>query len=81
MLGAVMNNGVHLGEHGSFEPEDGPVETPCIDICKINHATGYCIGCCRSSDEIARWASMSDAERRAIMDELDRRRVRLPEEN
>jgi uncharacterized protein len=43
------------------------LETPCIDICTIDEASGLCKGCCRTIDEIARWASMSSEERRAIM--------------
>jgi uncharacterized protein len=44
-----------------------PLETPCIDICTIDEANGLCKGCYRTIDEIARWASMSSEERRAIM--------------
>jgi len=28
--------------------------------------TGYCLGCFRTLDEIARWSSLSDDEQRAI---------------
>jgi uncharacterized protein len=34
---------------------------------------GLCLGCARTLDEIARWASMSDAERERIMTELPAR--------
>jgi predicted Fe-S protein YdhL (DUF1289 family) len=51
-------------------------ETPCLGICLMNPADGLCAGCARSLDEIARWSTMSDAERRAIMDALPDRRVR-----
>ena len=44
-----------------------PLKTPCIDICTIDEANGLCKGCYRTIDEIARWASMSSEERRAIM--------------
>jgi uncharacterized protein len=44
-----------------------PVETPCIDICTIDETNGLCKGCYRTIDEIARWASMSADERRAVM--------------
>ena len=56
------------------------METPCIDICKINQEIGYCIGCGRSNDEIGRWSTMTDGERRAIMIELESRRVLALEE-
>jgi predicted Fe-S protein YdhL (DUF1289 family) len=44
-----------------------PALTPCIGICRLD-ARGYCLGCRRTGDEIARWRTMSDAERRYWMD-------------
>ncbi len=44
-----------------------PLETPCIDICTIDEANGLCKGCSRTIDEIARWASMTAEQRRAVM--------------
>jgi predicted Fe-S protein YdhL (DUF1289 family) len=35
---------------------------------------GLCLGCARTLDEIARWGSMSDAERERILSELPGRR-------
>jgi uncharacterized protein len=52
------------------------METPCIDICEIDAASGLCIGCGRSLDEIARWSELSAPERRAIMAILPARRQR-----
>jgi hypothetical protein len=49
------------------------IETPCIKICTLDSAAGLCIGCGRTLDEIARWASLSDQQRSAIMSELPRR--------
>ena len=31
---------------------------------------GLCLGCARTLDEIARWATMTDAERERVMREL-----------
>jgi predicted Fe-S protein YdhL (DUF1289 family) len=53
------------------------METPCIDICEIDAASGLCIGCGRSLEEIASWSEMSPTERRAIMAILPTRRQRL----
>jgi len=53
------------------------METPCIDICEIDAASGLCIGCGRSLEEIASWAEMSPMERRAVMATLPARRQRL----
>ena len=55
-----------------------PIATPCIDVCKMDSASGLCLGCGRTLDEIARWGSMSDGERAAIMQELERRKTALP---
>jgi len=49
------------------------LETPCVNTCLLDAETGLCIGCGRTIDEIARWATMSDQERRAIMAALPER--------
>jgi len=49
------------------------IETPCIKVCVMDSAAGLCRGCGRTLDEIARWGSMSDRERRAIMQALTNR--------
>ena len=36
-------------------------------------ASGMCLGCGRTIDEIARWADMTNEERRAIMAKLPAR--------
>jgi uncharacterized protein len=55
------------------------METPCVDICEIDHECGLCRGCGRTIGEIASWASMSGAERRRIMSELAGRKAALLE--
>ena len=55
------------------------METPCINVCILNKDTGLCEGCGRSVPEIARWSSMTPAERSAIMRELPSRK-KLPAE-
>ena len=53
---------------------NGPVESPCISVCRMDAASGYCEGCWRTLDEIARWGGASDAERLEILDRLRERR-------
>jgi hypothetical protein len=43
------------------------VETPCVKICTLDARMGLCIGCGRSVDEIARWTTMTAAERAEVM--------------
>ncbi|WP_316252053.1 MULTISPECIES: DUF1289 domain-containing protein [Sphingobium] len=47
-----------------------PMESPCVNICKLDKAGRICTGCGRTTDEIRRWAGMSKAQRRAIMERL-----------
>ena len=51
------------------------IETPCVKICTLDARRGLCLGCGRTIDEIARWGSLSTAERSRIMDELPKRRM------
>ena len=44
-----------------------PVVSPCIGILHLA-AQGFCTGCLRTGNEIARWLAMGDAERLHIMD-------------
>lgn len=46
-----------------------PMLTPCIGVCNLD-AEGYCEGCQRTGDEIARWASLSDGQRQWYLDEV-----------
>jgi len=53
------------------------VRSPCVSICRIDVDTGYCVGCCRTIDEIADWGSMADARKHGVWRELRRRRASL----
>lgn len=44
-----------------------PILSPCVGICRLGD-DGYCEGCLRSGDEIARWIAMSQDERLHLMD-------------
>jgi predicted Fe-S protein YdhL (DUF1289 family) len=55
------------------------VETPCVNVCLLDSETELCVGCGRTMQEIASWAAMSPAERRAIMAALPARLDALEE--
>jgi predicted Fe-S protein YdhL (DUF1289 family) len=40
-------------------------QSPCIDVCVMG-SDGYCRGCYRTIEEIARWRSMSKDEQKAV---------------
>ncbi|WP_371126280.1 DUF1289 domain-containing protein [Bosea sp. (in: a-proteobacteria)] len=46
------------------------ISSPCVKLCQLDPTTRHCLGCGRSLDEIGRWSSLSEAERRAIMARL-----------
>ncbi|MFM8900946.1 MAG: DUF1289 domain-containing protein [Burkholderiales bacterium] len=56
-------------------PEAVPVlvPSPCINVCRMNPTTGWCEGCKRSLDEIARWSVMPEAEKRWVWSQLPMR--------
>jgi predicted Fe-S protein YdhL (DUF1289 family) len=46
------------------------IASPCVKICTLDAHSGMCLGCGRSIDEIARWTTMSAAERARVTGEL-----------
>ncbi|MDQ7980172.1 DUF1289 domain-containing protein [Paraburkholderia sp. SARCC-3016] len=54
-----------------------PVPSPCINICRMDDATGWCDGCLRTIDEIANWSLYDEAAKRAVWDQLEARHAHL----
>ena len=50
-------------------PEFLAVLSPCTGVCTLGQE-GYCLGCYRTGDEIARWLQMSDRERLQLIEEV-----------
>lgn len=50
------------------------LESPCINVCRIDARNGLCEGCARSLDEIATWSQASDEQRRQVLAQLPQRR-------
>ena len=51
------------------------VPSPCVDICRMDEASGLCEGCLRTLDEIACWSLLDDGEKQAVCDDLAQRRA------
>ncbi len=51
-----------------------PVASPCISICRMDAATGWCEGCLRTLDEIGVWSLLDDGEKREVWRLLAARR-------
>jgi uncharacterized protein len=52
-----------------------PVPSPCISVCRIDEATGLCVGCLRTLDEIAAWSMLDDDARRDVWRAIGGRRM------
>ena len=52
-----------------------PIASPCVEVCNIDEARGYCWGCFRTLDEIASWLEYSPEQRADLMLDLERRRL------
>jgi predicted Fe-S protein YdhL (DUF1289 family) len=58
-------------------PEQGMLASPCVGICRLDDATGWCLGCARDTSEIGRWRALLPAEQRRIWADLPRRKAIL----
>ena len=52
-----------------------PVPSPCINVCRMDEATGWCAGCLRTLDEITLWSRLTESGKQAVWDALAQRRV------
>ena len=50
------------------------IPSPCVAVCQIDPANGYCLGCWRTIEEIAGWSGFDEQSRRQIIAELHGRR-------
>ncbi|PCE25886.1 DUF1289 domain-containing protein [Paraburkholderia acidicola] len=57
--------------------DSASVPSPCIDVCRMNAATGWCEGCLRTIDEIAGWSSFDDTRKHAVWDAIEARHAQL----
>lgn len=51
------------------------VDSPCINVCRMDPASGLCLGCLRNIDEIAAWSRLDDEARRAVLGRIEQRRA------
>lgn len=58
-------------------PPPARVASPCISVCRMDDASGLCIGCLRTLDEIAAWGTLDDDARREVWVAIARRRDEL----
>jgi predicted Fe-S protein YdhL (DUF1289 family) len=49
------------------------IQSPCIGVCSMDEATGFCHGCYRTIDEIKGWWNMAPAEQKSLLTVLETR--------
>lgn len=47
--------------------------SPCVGVCQINPKSNLCLGCLRTSDEIAIWPKIDNKKALEIMKEIKNR--------
>jgi predicted Fe-S protein YdhL (DUF1289 family) len=51
--------------------KSSPIESPCISVCRYDNEV--CVGCGRTVDEIINWYDMSDDEKQAVLNRLEKK--------
>jgi uncharacterized protein len=52
--------------------------SPCIAVCQMDAATGWCRGCYRTIEEIIAWGQGSEAYKTAVWQDLPLRYQQVP---
>ena len=49
------------------------IQSPCISVCRMSDDSGLCVGCFRTSVEIAGWSGASDDSKRGVWKLIEKR--------
>ena len=58
-------------------PPPRSIASPGVMVCTVDGASGLCLGCLRTLQEIATWSRMTDEGRAAVMADLPGRKSRI----
>jgi hypothetical protein len=53
------------------------IQSPCVDICRIDGKSAFCVGCLRTREEIREWKGMTDHRRHQVIHDRARRAAKL----
>ncbi|MGI9130373.1 MAG: DUF1289 domain-containing protein [Candidatus Methylopumilus sp.] len=53
------------------------VESPCIGVCYINKEHQFCDGCFRSEEEISKWITLTDDQKKEITQLATQRQINI----
>jgi predicted Fe-S protein YdhL (DUF1289 family) len=74
--GKTQENYVRLACDCLRRMVEGRVHTPpspCNQVCRIDSASGLCLGCKRTLEEIADWSMLSHSDKLKLLDRLKTR--------
>lgn len=57
--------------------QNDTVPSPCISVCKMDAATGWCEGCLRTIDEIAGWSLFDADAKRSVWHAIETRHTQF----
>ena len=57
------------------ENTQNEIQSPCVGICTMDDATGLCLGCYRSLDEIKGWWDMNPQDQKKLLAALEERQL------
>ena len=49
------------------------MKSPCLNVCVIDPISSFCIGCGRTTEEIAGWTQYTDDQRESVTHDLANR--------
>jgi predicted Fe-S protein YdhL (DUF1289 family) len=47
-----------------------PIESPCISVCRYENEV--CVGCGRTVDDITNWYDMTDKQKQAVLNRIEK---------
>ena len=56
---------------------ESSVPSQCVSVCQMDEASGLCLGCRRTIDEIRDWIILTPEEKRAVLARIEQRKQRL----
>lgn len=54
------------------KPYEKPVRSPCVSVCALD-IDDICMGCQRTGSEISGWGTMTNEQRRDVLQQAERR--------
>ena len=52
-----------------------PIKSPCRAVCKMDEATGFCVGCLRTLGEIAAWGQADEDFKQQVLLQIAVRQI------